>query len=257
MFRVQTIFERLFNNINRNPNILLLNNLRTIEALRSFEKPDSDFLNDKECLICLESMDLETNQLVKLPCGCANSAYHIPCIIQLLESGENKNFCPHCKTKYTIFLQQVVLAQHLPNNNLLLQIEQAYQTQQFSYIMRVHILSNSITNVINICVIRGYPSYNTDTLFPVLLLFYFLKVFLNICVFLYLKSDIYKIEVGLVCSYIYQAITFGWLSFALSRVKNESLSIILFVNNLLFGLADIAFRMFVEYRMNNRVIADI
>ena len=227
-----------------------------IEALQSFKKPEPEFLKDKECLICLETMDLEMNQLVKLPCGCANSAYHIPCIVQLLQSGENKNFCPHCKTKYTIFLQQGFLVQHPPNNNLLLQIEQAYQTQQFSYIMRVHLLSNAITNVINICVIRSYPRYNTDSLFPVLLLFYFLKVFLNICVFLYLKSDIYKIEIGLGCSYVYQAITFGWLSFALSRVKNESLSIILLVNNLLFGLADVAFRVFVECRMNNRVIAD-
>jgi hypothetical protein len=139
----------------------------------------------------------------------------------------------------------------------LFQIEQAYQTQQFSYIMRVHLLSNSITNLINICVIRSYPSYNTDTLFPVLVMLYFLKIFINVCVFLYSNSEIYKIEVGLMCSYIYQAITFGWLSFALSRVKNELLSIILLVNNLLFGLADIAFRMFVKYRMNNRVIADI
>jgi hypothetical protein len=55
----------------------------------------------------------------------------------------------------------------------LFQIEQAYQTQQFSYIMRVHLLSNSITNLINICVIRSYPSYNTDTLFPVLVMLYF------------------------------------------------------------------------------------
>jgi len=228
-----------------------------IEVLKSFEKPDTDFLKDKECLICLESMDLEMNQLVKLPCGCANSAYHIPCIIQLLESGENKNFCPHCKQRYTIFVEPIVPTQQLPNNNLLLQIEQAYQTQKFSYIMRVHLLSNTTMNIVNLCVIRSYPTYSTEHLFPVLVMLYFLKIFINVCVFLYSKSDIYKIEVGLGCSYIYQAITFGWLAFALSRVKNESLSTILLVNNLFLGLADLAFRVFVEYRMNARVTHDV
>ena len=74
---------------------------------------------------------------------------------------------------------------------------------------------------------------------------------------MYSNSDIYKIEVGLGCSYIYQAITFGWLAFALSKVKNESLSTILLVNNLFLGLADLAFRVFVEYRMNARVTDDV
>lgn len=233
------------------------NRTHQIEILQSFEKPDPDFLKDKECLICLESMDLEINQIVKLPCGCANSAYHIRCIIQLLESGENKNFCPHCKQRYTIFVEHVVPTQQLPNNNLLLQIEEAYQTQQLLHIKQIHLLSNTTMNIVNLCVIRSYPTYNTEHLFPVLVMLYFLKIFINICVFLYLKSDIYKIQTGLFFSYLYQAITFGWLAFALSRVKNESLSIILLVNNLFLGLADLAFRVFVEYRMNARVTDDV
>jgi len=221
-----------------------------IEVLQSFEKPDPDFLKDKECLICLEPMVLEMNQLVKLPCGCANSAYHIRCVIQLLQSGENKNFCPHCRQRYTIFVEPVVPTRQLPNNNQLLRIEEVYQAQQFSHIMQIHLLSNTTMNIVNLCVIRSYPTYSTENLFPVLVMLYFLKIFINVCVFLYSKSEVYKIEVGLMCSYIYQAITFGWLSFALSRVKNEHLSIILFVNNLFLGLADIAFRIFVEYKMN-------
>jgi len=116
--------------------------------------------------------------------------------------------------------------------------------------MQIHLLSNTTMNIVNLCVIRSYPTYSTENLFPVLVMLYFLKIFINVCVFLYSKSEVYKIEVGLMCSYIYQAITFGWLSFALSRVKNEHLSIILFVNNLFLGLADIAFRIFVEYKMN-------
>ena len=68
--------------------------------LQNFKTPDREFLKDKDCLICLEPVDLEMNKLVALPCNCANSTYHTTCIIQLLKSGENKNFCPHCKYVY-------------------------------------------------------------------------------------------------------------------------------------------------------------
>lgn len=233
------------------------NRTHQIEVLQRFEKPDIVFLKDKECLICLESLESDINQIVKLPCWCANSAYHIPCIIQLLQSGENKNFCPHCKTKYTIFVEHVVPTQQLPNNILLLQIEEARQAREFSQTMLVHLLSNTTMNIVNLCGIRSYPTYNTEHLFPVLVMLYFLKIFINVCMFLYSKTDVYKIQTGLFFSYLYQAITFGWLVFALSGVKNDSLSIILLVNNLFLGLADLAFRVFVEYRMNARVTDDV
>jgi hypothetical protein len=74
-----------------------------MDSLQIFEKPDPNFLKDKECLICLEPMmDLEMNLIVKLPCGCANSAYHMNCILQLLESGKNKNFCPCVPCNYIV-----------------------------------------------------------------------------------------------------------------------------------------------------------
>jgi hypothetical protein len=64
-----------------------------ISILQKFEKPDTTILKDKDCLICLESLDdLESNKFVQLPCKCSNSTYHIDCIIQLLHSGVNKNF---------------------------------------------------------------------------------------------------------------------------------------------------------------------
>ena len=78
-----------------------------ITILQEFEKPDKSFLIDKECLICLESINIEALKIVKLPCGCSNSVYHIVCILKLLDSGKNKNFCPHCKTNYEIPLQQI------------------------------------------------------------------------------------------------------------------------------------------------------
>jgi len=61
---------------------------------------DRNNLIGKECLICLESIDIEEQKLIKLPCNCSNSVYHISCITLFLNSGNNKNFCPHCKNIY-------------------------------------------------------------------------------------------------------------------------------------------------------------
>ena len=206
------------------------------EALQRFIKPDKEFLKDKECLICLEPMDLEMNQIVKLPCGCANSAYHIPCIVKLLASGNNKNFCPHCKAEY-IFLPQVVPLPVVP----------------LTHIMMVHLLSNTCMNIINIAVSRSCPKYNLHAEFQVLMLFYFLKLFLNFCMLAYAKTDIEKIETTLVYSYVYQTVLFGFLIYILTKIKNDSFLTALWVNNLLFGMIDFAFRFVLECKMRNRV----
>ena len=211
------------------------------EALQRFIKPDKEFLQDKECLICLEPMDLEMNQIVKLPCGCANSAYHIPCIVKLLASGKNKNFCPHCKAEY-IFLPQVVPVVSLP-------------VVPLTHIMMVHLLSNTCMNIINIAVSRSYPEYNRYAEFQVLMLFYFLKLFLNFCMLVYAKTDIEKIETTLVYSYVYQTVLFGFLIYILAKVKNDSFLTALWVNNLLFGMIDFAFRFVLECKMRNRVVS--
>ena len=208
------------------------------EALQRFIKPDKEFLKDKECLICLEPMDLEMNQIVKLPCGCANSAYHIPCIVKLLASGKNKNFCPHCKAEY-IFLPQVVPLPVVP----------------LTHIMMVHLLSNTLMNIINIAVSRSCPKYNLHAEFQVLMLFYFLKLFLNFCMLAYAKTDIEKIETTLVYSYVYQTVLFGFLIYILAKIKNDSFLTALWVNNLLFGITDLAVRFVLEYKMRNRVVS--
>ena len=57
-----------------------------ISILQKFKKPDAGFLQDKECLICLEPFDLESNKFVQLPCKCSNSVYHIDCIVKLINS---------------------------------------------------------------------------------------------------------------------------------------------------------------------------
>jgi len=219
------------------------------QALQRFIKPDKEFLEDKECLICLEPMDLEMNQIVKLPCGCANSAYHIPCIVKLLASGKNKNFCPHCKAEYNFLPRPVVPLPVVPLPVVSLPVP------FFTHIMLVHLLSNTLMNIINIAVSRSYPEYNRYAEFQVLMLFYFLKLFLNFCMLAYAKTNIEKIETTLVYSYVYQTVLFGFLIYILAKVKNDSFLTALWVNNLLFGMIDFAFRFVLECKMRNRVVS--
>jgi hypothetical protein len=221
------------------------------EVLQKFEKPKTDFLKDKECLICLEPVDLEMNQIVMLPCKCANSAYHIPCIIKLLQSGENKNFCPHCKTKYQIAFQQMASVQ----NN----VEQANQIYElkianFIKILLFHLLINSITNIIGICVSMSYPKYNKRPELNVLILFYFFKLFSNYGILMVSKDNLDKIEILLASSYVYTMIVFGFLVYSSDKLTKNGLSIFLLLNSVLFGLFDLAVRYVMEYKFKNRVV---
>ena len=223
-----------------------------ISILQQFEKPNPDSIKDKECLICLDPFDLEANQHVMLPCKCANSVYHIGCIVLLLNSGQNKNFCPHCKANYEILVQ-------IPNQQLIIrpnQQQQNLQVTNFTHILVVHIISNSIMNVTNIVAARTAVETNVDEALQLLILFYFGKLFFNYCILMYAKSHIDRIEDCLVYSYTYQMVTFGFLIYALTKMKNDSNFIILIVNNVLLSFGDLAFRIIMEYRSQNTVAAE-
>jgi hypothetical protein len=228
------------------------NDEHKISILQNFEKPEPSFIKDKECLICLEPFDLEANQHVMLPCKCANSTYHIGCIVLLLNSGQNKNFCPHCKANYEI---------PLPNHQLvnLTQMQQRVEQQQnlqvtnFTHILVAHILSNSIMNITNIVAARTAVETNREEILQVLIMFYFCKLFFNYCILMYSKSHIDRIEECLVYSYTYQTVTFGILFYTLTKIKNDTNFIILIVNNVLLSFGDLAFRIIMEYRSQNTV----
>jgi hypothetical protein len=234
-------------------------NNHIISILQQFEKPDKDFIKDKECLICLEVFDLEANQHVMLPCKCANSVYHIGCILLLLNSGQNKNFCPHCKGNYEILMSnqnQIVL----PNQQQAVMQQQAVIQQQnlqvtnFTHILVAHIISNSIMNVTNIVASRNAVETDVDEALQVLMLFYFCKLFFNYCILMYSKSNIDKIEECLVYSYTYQMILFGFLIYALSKMKTDLNFVILILNNVLLGFGDFAFRIIIERRIQNTIV---
>ena len=232
------------------------NDEHKISILQQFEKPEPNFIKDKECLICLEPFDLEANQHVMLPCKCANSTYHIGCIVLLLNSGQNKNFCPHCKANYEMPLP----LQNLQLTNLTQMQQRAHQLQNlqvtnFTHILVAHIISNSIMNVTNIVAARTAVETNAEDVLQVLILFYFCKLFFNYVILMYAKSHIDRIEECLVYSYTYQTVTFGILFYTLTKIKNDTNFIILIVNNVLLSLGDLAFRIVIEHRMTNTIIA--
>ena len=232
-----------------------------IKNLQNFEKPDKSFLIDKECLICLETIDIEALKIVKLPCGCSNSVYHIVCILKLLDSGKNKNFCPHCKTNYEIPLKQteqpVARHQVLPYNTVNTEITPPNQILQIKILTRIlifHILINSLMNINNIIISKICDGYNSqlDEL-HVSMLFYFCKLFFNYIMLCYAKNNITKIDDCLVCSYVFQTVLFGLLIYILTKIKNDNNSTLLLLNNLLLCSVDLMYRIFSEYKMNNTV----
>lgn len=150
-----------------------------------------------------------------MPCGCSNSVYHIVCIVKLLHSGKNKNFCPHCKTIYEIPLQQIQVARNqvLPYNVInteILPANREAQIKKFTKILFIHILSNLIMNINSILILKNYADYNSNGLeiLQLLMLFYFSKLFFNYCMLCYAKHNVDKIQHCLVCSYTFQTVLF-------------------------------------------------
>jgi hypothetical protein len=233
-----------------------------ISSLQLYKKPDKDFLKDKDCLICFETIDLEAGKIVKLPCGCANSVYHISCIVRLLGSGENKNFCPHCRGKYDITLQQTVPVNNINNITNVVTINAANiirpeinsRTQMLSYIMLVHILSNSVMNIINIGMSSDYPdNKSADVVSKMLLISFFCKILINTGIIISLKAHIDKLESYLCLSYTIQSFIFIFLVCLVSMIKNDFKSVIMLLNNIFFGLTDFGFRVALEYKRINRI----
>ena len=202
--------------------------------LQKFKKPDKSFLLEKECLICLESVDIESQKIVKLPCECANSVYHIVCIIQFLQSGHDKNFCPHCKITYELLVQE--------------------PSKQLRCILFFHIFSNSVLNVINIATISDdYHNSDANIISKILLISYFCKMLFNCCITFYSKQEPEKNESNLWLSYIIQTVIFGLLVTLIAKIENDYNSAMLMANNVFFCFGDLVFRITVDCKNGNRV----
>ena len=109
-------------------------------------------------------------------------------------------------------------------------------------------------NITNIVASRNAVETNVDEALQVLILFYFCKLFFNYCILMYSKSNIDRIEDCLVYSYTYQMVLFGFLIYALSKMKTDYNFVILILNNVFLGFGDLAFRIIIEYRIQNTVV---
>jgi hypothetical protein len=202
--------------------------------LQSFAKPNKNVFEDKECLICLESLNVELIKIVELPCKCSNSVYHIDCIVRLLDSGQNKNFCPHCKTNYHIEPNQVVERQ--PHDN-----------KKYVYIFIVHILLNSFMNMINLGLMDDYRNVFTNVVSKILTVSYFCKILMNVCFVIARRDNNDRLRRYVGLSYIVQTVMLILLVCMLSSVEIGSNSVMLLANNVLFCLGELAFRIWIEY----------
>lgn len=218
-----------------------------IRNLEKFIVFDKTLVKDKECIICLEGLcqDIESATIIMLPCKCANSSYHIACIIQLLMSGQNKNFCPHCRTNYDVIDQQPILEQPILAHEepILDEQNEEYRYHKYSYIFIVHMISNSIMNVINISIMDDYHKTDANIVSKLLITCYFFKLLIN-CVFIFtMKRDADRLEKQLTVSYIIQAILFVLIVSLLSTVKINFSAILLLANNITFSLSDLILRI--------------
>jgi hypothetical protein len=193
---------------------------------------DRNILLDKECLICLESIDIEEQKLIKLPCNCSNSIYHISCITTFINSGNNKNFCPHCKNIYNIVEQtdveqtDVVAEQNNEKNGI---------------IFVVHIFSNTIMNIINLATITDKNI--TEKVFIIIT---FCKVVVNFGFIIFINKNTIQIKSCVNYSYILQLFLLIMLLIIVSNRKDDFDSIILLANNFLFFFGDLFFRIRIE-----------
>jgi hypothetical protein len=147
--------------------------------LENNDNPDKKSITNNECLICLEELeitqtDIESNKinLIRLPCSCSSNIYHKECIKKMLKSGKNKNFCPHCKTKYQIPSKQVLVKVFVQPTNLELQRNEIneFKFKTFRNIFLIHMTSNSFMNIINLAISYMHPQFNIKVELKLLLL---------------------------------------------------------------------------------------
>lgn len=221
--------------------------------LQDFKKPDRDFLKDKDCLICLESVDVEMNLIVALPCNCANSVYHITCVVQMLQSGDNKNFCPHCKTAYTVCMP-------LPSAPLIPLVpsapvadHQIFILKNYTHIIMFHLLTNTFLNFFNLFLCKTHSAYNASVELQALMPIYIFKLLCNSLYLILLMNNVERIANMLIASYTFQTMLFGLMIYTFTQIENDVNSGFMIMLNVVSGGADVLFRFIIERRITNRV----
>lgn len=227
-----------------------------INSLQKYKKPDKDFIKNKDCIICLEIVDIESQKIVQLPCKCANSVFHIDCVVQFLKSGENKNFCPHCRGVYSLGLKQIVplFETRIVPLEIVDQNNHVFEhNRKMTFIFIIHMFSNSIVNIINLSSIDDYPNNNIDIFGKTIMIICLCKLGINSYFMITITHNIEKISFWLEYSYVIQTIIFILVVVLVILLKKNNINIILILNNIFFFVGDLFFRLTIEYVRQNRV----
>lgn len=204
--------------------------------LQSFPKPEMTSLANKECIICLESLDMELDKIVELPCKCSNSVYHISCILRHLESGENKNFCPHCRANFPDTHVREVVQERIPLDE-----------RKLAYIFIIHIFTNTLMNLISIGMLDdNYRDKIQNVVCKILIASFFSKVVFNAFLLFTLKYYRENLNSHISASYSLQTIIFVLMICFLSSVRMNFRLGFLLANNLFFCVGDLFFRISIE-----------
>ena len=215
-----------------------------ILCLRDFDKPDLEIIKDNECLICLESLNQENKEnkenkeIIKIPCGCANSTYHIECITKLILSGENKNFCPHCKTKYEILSKEMKI-----KKQKFIAMYKDFENKSHLWVMLYHIIIISIIDITSGIVLSD------EKKLEILSWVYFTKLIINFSIGLYSKYNPPQVYKLIRYSEYSQCILFIVLVCNYDKILKYNF-LILIVANIFFSFVDILLR---KLFLSNRI----
>lgn len=179
-----------------------------------------------ECAICLEGLyikecDFEKYEvitdhsaIVRLPCKCASSFFHLACIHKMLESGEDKNFCPCCRTKYFFLVPRSQRNELDIVNNETYEVNRVQQ-RSFKCNFILHILLNTFVNIFFGSYVASGEGNKKNIWFFISLV---IKIFFN----LFLAANAYEnerfphnfailfnhvLQIGVVCIYL---LLHGW-----------------------------------------------
>ncbi len=193
------------------------------QKLELLEKPNICDYTDKDCVICLQSLEsgllTEQEKLVQLPCKCGNSIYHTECIQKLVLSRYNDNcypysVCPYCNRNYQLFTNDELskLEKNIYEINRRITNKILCDRNFNVFVMFVHVVFNSILNII---LINLNDDSNINEMFShglekaILTSGHLAKIFLNIALFGYVPTTLDNIDLLLLTSYFCQSLLFG------------------------------------------------
>ncbi len=249
----------------------------------------NDDKEDKECLICLESLELneefnkkkyqeinDTKNIICLPCSCTGSIYHRDCIIKMLISGHNKNFCPHCKQIYflkfneSVYMGNTILPIAIENqininqtnnninqtNNNINQTNNLVRNEVIKLNYKAiifHLITNSISNII--CLKYFIEDLDYNNKYRPLIWAYFIKLLFNLYLAAFNYNNNNKVSNVILINNLFQLFLILVLIFEFSKM-NKQVYVVLVITQFVFIFSDFIIKLVYEYKitlLTNRI----